>query len=58
MEKPYQRYRCVLCCSEYDEKKGVPEEGVAPGTRWEDTPPNMFCRECAGGPDGFEPVGD
>ena len=25
---------CVQCGFEYDEAKGWPEDGIAPGTRW------------------------
>ena len=31
-------YVCDLCKWEYDEAKGAPEKGVAPGVKWEDLP--------------------
>ena len=44
------KYVCDVCGWEYDEEKGYPEGGIAPGTKWEDVPedfecPFMFCRE-------------
>jgi hypothetical protein len=31
----YRTWMCVVCGFIYDEEKGLPEEGIAPGTRWE-----------------------
>ena len=31
-------YICIICGWVYDEKEGWPEEGIAPGTKWEDVP--------------------
>ena len=33
---------------------GLPEEGIAPGTRWEDVPMNWTCPECGARKDDFE----
>ncbi|MEE0867180.1 MAG: rubredoxin, partial [Clostridia bacterium] len=30
------KYVCDLCGWEYDEEVGCPEEGIAPGTKFED----------------------
>ena len=30
------KYVCDVCGWEYDEEKGYPEGGIAPGTKWED----------------------
>ena len=32
------KYVCDVCGWEYDEEKGYPEGGIAPGTKWEDIP--------------------
>ena len=32
------KYVCDVCGWEYDEEKGYPEGGIAPGTKWEDVP--------------------
>ncbi|MGH8512076.1 MAG: rubredoxin, partial [Gammaproteobacteria bacterium] len=34
-----KRYMCVICGFVYEEAKGWPGDGIAPGTRWEDVPP-------------------
>ena len=30
------RWECIVCGLIYDEKEGWPEDGIAPGTKWED----------------------
>ena len=30
------KYICDVCGWEYDEEKGYPEGGIAPGTKWEE----------------------
>lgn len=52
----YQTYRCIICGFIYDEAKGLPGEGIAPGTRWEDVPENWVCSECGAGKSEFEKV--
>ncbi|MDF3035196.1 MAG: rubA [Paucimonas sp.] len=41
-----KRYECKLCGFIYDEAAGIPEEGIAPGTRWEDVPDDWMCPQC------------
>ena len=38
-----KRYTCLVCGYVYDEAKGSPESGVAPGTPWDKLPPNWVC---------------
>ena len=40
----------------YDEAKGLPDEGLPPGTRWEDVPLNWKCPECGAGKEDFEMI--
>ena len=40
------KYICAMCGYEYDEEKGIPEEGIAPGTKFEDIPDNFLCPSC------------
>ncbi len=40
------RYRCLICGCIYDEEKGDPAQGVKPGTRFKDLPPDYRCRTC------------
>lgn len=53
---PYRRFMCLLCGLIYDEEKGWPEDGIAPGTRWEDVPPAWACPECGASKDDFEMI--
>ena len=39
-------YVCDLCKWEYDEAKGSPENGIAPGTAWENLPDDFVCPIC------------
>ena len=33
-------WMCLICGFIYDEAAGLPDEGIAPGTRWDDVPMN------------------
>lgn len=46
----------MVCGWIYDEAKGCPEEGIAPGTRWEDIPDGWNCPGCGVGKGDFEMV--
>ena len=37
-ETDFKKYECVICGFIYDEAEGLPDDGIAPGTRWEDLP--------------------
>ncbi|MCL2339361.1 MAG: rubredoxin [Actinomycetia bacterium] len=41
-----RRFKCPVCGFIYDEAKGLPEQDIAPGTRWEDLPDSFVCPEC------------
>jgi len=49
-------YQCIVCGFIYDEAKGLPEEGIAPGTRWADIPDSWACPECGIAKADFEMV--
>jgi rubredoxin len=49
-------YMCLICGFIYDEAYGLPEEGIAPGTRWEDIPETWQCPDCGVGKADFEMV--
>lgn len=51
-----QVWTCVLCGFIYDEAEGMPEEGIAPGTRWKDVPESFGCPDCAATKADFEMV--
>lgn len=40
------KWECVICGYIYDEAKGDPENGVAPGTLWADVPEDWLCPDC------------
>ena len=39
-----------------DEEAGLPEEGIEPGTRWEDIPDTWTCPDCGVTKDDFEMI--
>ncbi len=45
-----------MCGWIYDEALGVPEEGIAPGTAWEDVPEDWSCPVCGSSKDDFEMI--
>jgi len=52
----FRTWMCLICGWIYDEAAGLPEEGIPPGTRWEDVPMNWVCPECGARKDDFEMV--
>ena len=49
-----RKYMCVICGFIYDEAVGYPEDGIAPGTAWEDVPDTWCCPDCGASKDDFE----
>ncbi len=47
------KYVCDACGWVYDEELGDPENGIAPGTRFEDLPDDFACPLCGVGKDMF-----
>ena len=41
------KYVCRICGYIYDEKRGEPQHGIKPGTRFEDLPESYACPICA-----------
>lgn len=39
-------YECEVCGWEYNEADGLPDEGIEPGTLWEDVPADFKCPIC------------
>lgn len=37
---------CRVCGFVYSEVDGLPEEGIAPGTAWDDVPEDWSCPDC------------
>jgi|GEM_PF-141194 len=51
-----KKYECDICGYVYDPAVGDPDNGVAPGTAWEDVPADWTCPDCGVGKDDFSPV--
>ncbi|WP_281001116.1 rubredoxin [Paraburkholderia sp. D15] len=49
----FKQWVCVICGWVYDEAEGLPEEGLAPGTRWADVPADWRCPLCDVGKEDF-----
>jgi rubredoxin len=52
----FKTLQCVLCAFVYDERAGLPEEGILPGTRWEDVPETWSCPDCSAKKSDFQMV--
>ncbi|MEG2176983.1 MAG: rubredoxin [Oscillibacter sp.] len=52
-----KQYRCSVCGFVYEEAKGIPAAGIAPGTKWEDLPANWTCPLCGAAKSEFEEQG-
>ncbi|PLQ00862.1 rubredoxin [Cupriavidus pauculus] len=55
-EAEFKQWVCIICGWVYDEAAGLPEDGIAPGTRWEDIPDDWRCPECDVGKEDFAMV--
>ena len=49
-----KKYVCDVCGWEYDEAAGLPDAGIAPGTKFEDLPDDFLCPLCGVGKDCFK----
>lgn len=50
------KYVCDVCGWIYDEAEGLPDQGIAAGTKFEDLPADFVCPLCGVGKDQFSPV--
>lgn len=50
------KYVCDVCGYVYDPAVGDPENGIAPGTSYDDLPADWVCPECGEGKSAFNPV--
>lgn len=48
------KWICMICDYVYDEARGIPDEGIAPGTRFEDIPDSWSCPDCGMTKSDFE----
>lgn len=47
------KYVCDICNWEYDEAAGLPDQGIAPGTKWEDLLEDFKCPLCGAAKEMF-----
>lgn len=49
-----KKYRCTVCAWEYDPAVGDPDNGIAPGTPFEEIPEDFVCPICGLDKSAFE----
>ncbi len=54
MEVTMKSYVCVVCGYVYVPEEGDPDNGVEPGTPWEEVPEDWVCPLCGVGKEDFE----
>ena len=47
------KFVCQVCGWVYDEEAGLPEKGIAPGTKFSALPDDFECELCGVGKDNF-----
>jgi rubredoxin len=48
------KYECSVCSYIYDPKLGDPDNGIAPGTPFEEIPDDWVCPDCGADKSEFE----
>ena len=48
-----KKYICNICGWIYEEALGDPDNGIAPGTKFDDLPEDFVCPLCGVGKDDF-----
>ncbi len=56
MVKEVAKWRCIICGYIYDEDEGDPDNGIEPGTKFEDLPEDWVCPLCGAPKDQFEKI--
>ncbi|MDH5219373.1 MAG: rubredoxin [Gammaproteobacteria bacterium] len=51
-----KQWQCIICGYVYNEAEGIPNEGIPPGTRFEDLPDDWSCPDCGVTKSDFELV--
>ena len=52
----FKKWECIVCGWIYDEEEGWPDDGIEPGTRWEDISDDWLCPECGVGKEDFDMI--
>ena len=50
------KFECTVCNYVYDPAIGDPDNGIEPGTPFDQLPEDWVCPECGAGKDMFEPI--
>lgn len=53
-EEDMEKWVCTICGYVYDPAAGDPDNGIDPGTAWEDVPSDWVCPLCGASKDDFE----
>jgi len=48
-----EKWVCEICGYVYDPAEGDPDNGISPGTKFEDLPADWVCPVCGAGKDDF-----
>ena len=51
-----QKWECNVCGYIYDPEIGDPDNGVDPGTSFEDLPEDWTCPDCGASKQEFDPI--
>ena len=51
-----KQWECKICGFVYDEERGLPEEGIPAGTRWEDIADDWYCPDCGAAKRDFDMI--
>ena len=54
MSQEKKQWVCAFCGYIYDEELGCPEEGIPPGTPWDQIPDDWCCPNCSAAKADFE----
>jgi rubredoxin len=49
-----EKWVCTICGYVYNPAEGDPDNGIDPGTPWEDVPDDWVCPVCGASKDDFE----
>ena len=49
-----RKYKCIVCGYVYDPEAGDPDNGVSPGTAFENLPDSWTCPVCGADKEMFE----
>lgn len=53
-----QKWQCRFCTHVYDESEGDPDNGIEPGTKFEDLPDEWFCPDCGALKEDYDLIDD